>query len=162
MPRPIDPTTGVAGPVEVVVGSAESRLRDLERIAEARDARARRAGKVGVVVAQGAIVEMHFDEDGLYPIVTHAFNFVGRGALGLFQAGDGGWNTVIRDGDGANVAELEGFAGAPVKGVVAGQKLVVVANFAPLFTFEDFVGNEQAFAGVQIGDQFIPTEDLLA
>ena len=27
-------------------------------------------------------------EDGLYPIVTHAFNFVGRGALGLFQAGD--------------------------------------------------------------------------
>ncbi len=33
---------------------------------------------------------MRFDEDGLYPIVTHAFNFVGRGALGLFQAGDGG------------------------------------------------------------------------
>jgi nitrite reductase (NO-forming) len=40
--------------------------------------------------AQGAIVEMRFDEDGLYPIVTHAFNFVGRGALGLFMAGDGG------------------------------------------------------------------------
>jgi nitrite reductase (NO-forming) len=40
--------------------------------------------------AQGAIIEMRFDEDGLYPIVTHAFNFVGRGALGLFQAGDGG------------------------------------------------------------------------
>ncbi|HYN64487.1 MAG TPA: multicopper oxidase domain-containing protein, partial [Candidatus Limnocylindrales bacterium] len=40
--------------------------------------------------AQGAIVEMRFDEAGLYPIVTHAFNFVGRGALGLFQAGDGG------------------------------------------------------------------------
>ena len=37
--------------------------------------------------AQGAIVEMRFDEAGLYPIVTHAFNFVGRGALGLFQAG---------------------------------------------------------------------------
>lgn len=40
--------------------------------------------------AQGAIIEMRFDEDGLYPIVTHAFNFVGRGALGLFKAGDGG------------------------------------------------------------------------
>ena len=40
--------------------------------------------------AQGAIAEMRFDEDGLYPIVTHAFNFVGKGALGLFQAGDGG------------------------------------------------------------------------
>jgi nitrite reductase (NO-forming) len=40
--------------------------------------------------AQGAIIEMRFDEDGLYPIVTHAFNFVGKGALGLFRAGDGG------------------------------------------------------------------------
>jgi nitrite reductase (NO-forming) len=39
--------------------------------------------------AQGAIVEFTMAEDGLYPIVTHAFNFVGRGALGLFKAGDG-------------------------------------------------------------------------
>ena len=39
--------------------------------------------------AQGAVIELEFKEDGLYPIVTHAFNFVGRGALGLFQAGDG-------------------------------------------------------------------------
>jgi nitrite reductase (NO-forming) len=39
--------------------------------------------------AQGAIVEFVMPEDGLYPMVTHAFNFVGRGALGLFQAGDG-------------------------------------------------------------------------
>jgi nitrite reductase (NO-forming) len=39
--------------------------------------------------AQGAIIEMVMPEDGLYPMVTHAFNFVGRGALGLFRAGDG-------------------------------------------------------------------------
>jgi nitrite reductase (NO-forming) len=39
--------------------------------------------------AQGAIVEFTTKEDGLYPIVTHAFNFVGRGALGLVKAGDG-------------------------------------------------------------------------
>ena len=39
--------------------------------------------------AQGAIIEMEMPEDGLYPMVTHAFNFVGRGALGVFQAGDG-------------------------------------------------------------------------
>ena len=45
---------------------------------------------VDLAPAQGAIVEMRFDEDGMYPIVTHAFNFVGRGALGMFQAGDGG------------------------------------------------------------------------
>jgi len=34
--------------------------------------------------AQGGIVEFVTPEDGLYPIVTHAFNF-----LGLFQSGDG-------------------------------------------------------------------------
>lgn len=39
--------------------------------------------------AQGAIVEFETAEDGLYPIVTHAFNFVGRGALGVFLSGDG-------------------------------------------------------------------------
>ena len=39
--------------------------------------------------AQGAVIEFVMPEDGLYPMVTHAFNFVGRGALGLFQAGDG-------------------------------------------------------------------------
>jgi nitrite reductase (NO-forming) len=38
--------------------------------------------------SQGAIVEFEFAEDGLYPIVTHAFNFVGMGALGLFQSGE--------------------------------------------------------------------------
>jgi len=44
---------------------------------------------VDLAPAQGAIVEFTTAEDGLYPIVTHAFSFVGRGALGLFQAGDG-------------------------------------------------------------------------
>jgi nitrite reductase (NO-forming) len=39
--------------------------------------------------AQGAVIEFAAAEDGLYPFVTHAFNFPGRGALGLFQAGDG-------------------------------------------------------------------------
>jgi Ca2+-binding RTX toxin-like protein len=80
----------------------------------------------------------------------------------LFKAGDGGFSTIIRDGEGSNVAELDGFAGASLDGRVVGQDLVVIANYAPLFTFEDFVGNQQAFAGVQSGDQFIPTEDLLA
>jgi nitrite reductase (NO-forming) len=47
------------------------------------------AQAVDLAPAQGAIVEFVMAEDGLYPIVTHAFNFVGRGALGLFKAGDG-------------------------------------------------------------------------
>lgn len=44
---------------------------------------------VDLAPAQGAIIELTTAEDGLYPIVTHAFNFPGRGALGLLQAGDG-------------------------------------------------------------------------
>jgi nitrite reductase (NO-forming) len=44
---------------------------------------------VDLAPAQGAIVELITKEDGLYPIVTHAFNYVGLGALGLLQAGDG-------------------------------------------------------------------------
>jgi nitrite reductase (NO-forming) len=39
--------------------------------------------------AQGAIIEFSPVEDGMYPFVTHAFNFVGRGAIGIFSAGDG-------------------------------------------------------------------------
>ena len=39
--------------------------------------------------AQGAIIEFSPQQDGMYPLVTHAFNFVGRGALGIFMAGDG-------------------------------------------------------------------------
>jgi nitrite reductase (NO-forming) len=44
---------------------------------------------VDLAPAQGAIIEFSPQEDGMYPLVTHAFNFVGRGALGLFMAGDG-------------------------------------------------------------------------
>jgi nitrite reductase (NO-forming) len=47
------------------------------------------AQAVDLSPAQGAIIEFTTAEDGLYPMVTHAFNFVGRGALGLIQAGDG-------------------------------------------------------------------------
>ena len=39
--------------------------------------------------AQGAIIEFSPREDGMFPLVTHAFNFVGKGAIGLFMAGDG-------------------------------------------------------------------------
>jgi nitrite reductase (NO-forming) len=38
--------------------------------------------------AQGGFVEFTLAEDGLYPMVTHKFSNVGKGALGLFQAGD--------------------------------------------------------------------------
>ncbi len=38
--------------------------------------------------SQGGFVEFSFDEAGLYPIVTHKFANVGKGALGLFQAGE--------------------------------------------------------------------------
>jgi nitrite reductase (NO-forming) len=38
--------------------------------------------------AQGGFVEFTLAENGLYPIVTHKFANVGKGALGLFQAGE--------------------------------------------------------------------------
>lgn len=38
--------------------------------------------------AQGGFVEFSFDEAGLYPFVTHKFANPGKGALGLFQAGN--------------------------------------------------------------------------
>ncbi|HEX4868535.1 MAG TPA: multicopper oxidase domain-containing protein [Acidimicrobiales bacterium] len=38
--------------------------------------------------AQGGFVEFSFDEAGLYLIVTHKFSNVGKGALGIFQAGE--------------------------------------------------------------------------
>ncbi|MGE5595065.1 MAG: multicopper oxidase domain-containing protein [Hyphomicrobiales bacterium] len=38
--------------------------------------------------AQGGFVEFSFDEPGLYLMVTHKFANVGKGALGIFQAGE--------------------------------------------------------------------------
>lgn len=46
------------------------------------------SGVLDLQPAQGGFVEFTFDEPGLYPIVTHKFANVAKGALGLFQAGD--------------------------------------------------------------------------
>jgi nitrite reductase (NO-forming) len=48
------------------------------------------AQAIDLAPAQGGYAEFSLAEDGLYPIVTHAFNHPGRGALGLFKAGHGG------------------------------------------------------------------------
>ncbi|MFN8629582.1 MAG: multicopper oxidase domain-containing protein [Chloroflexota bacterium] len=39
--------------------------------------------------AQGAIIEFSPAENGMYPFVTHAFNYVNHGAIGIFKAGSG-------------------------------------------------------------------------
>lgn len=44
---------------------------------------------VDLAPAQGAIIEFIAPEDGLYPFVTHTFNFHDRGAHGVFQVGSG-------------------------------------------------------------------------
>ena len=44
---------------------------------------------VDLAPAQGAIIEFNIPENGNFAFVTHAFNFVGRGAVGVFKAGDG-------------------------------------------------------------------------
>jgi nitrite reductase (NO-forming) len=43
---------------------------------------------LGLQPAQGGFVEFSLAEPGMYPIVTHKFSNVGKGALGMFQAGD--------------------------------------------------------------------------
>ena len=44
---------------------------------------------VDLAPAQGAIIEFVAPGDGLYPFVTHTFNFHDRGAHGVFQVGSG-------------------------------------------------------------------------
>ncbi|HSM67547.1 MAG TPA: multicopper oxidase domain-containing protein [Ilumatobacteraceae bacterium] len=44
------------------------------------------AQAVDLAPAQGAVIEMTTAEDGTYALVNHAFNFPGRGAIGLFTA----------------------------------------------------------------------------
>jgi nitrite reductase (NO-forming) len=57
--------------------------------------------------AQGGFVEFSLDEEGLYLFVTHKFANVGRGALGIFKAGDGQTDnpTPILDSTGQVVTE---------------------------------------------------------
>jgi nitrite reductase (NO-forming) len=44
---------------------------------------------VDLAPGQGAIVEFTIGEDGMYSILTHPSGFAGRGATGVFRAGDG-------------------------------------------------------------------------
>jgi len=76
----------------------------------------------------------------------------------LFRSGEGGFD-VIEDAEGLNVAELHGFAGAKLQGVMIGADLWVVADQAPIFKVEQF--DEAAFAGIRNGDAFMSVEDLL-
>jgi nitrite reductase (NO-forming) len=45
---------------------------------------------VDLAPAQAAIIEFSPAEDGMYPFVTHAFNFVMHGAIGIFKASANG------------------------------------------------------------------------
>jgi len=47
---------------------------------------------VDLAPAQAAIIEFSPQEDGMYTFVTHAFNLVVHGAVGVFTAGDGNPN----------------------------------------------------------------------
>jgi Ca2+-binding RTX toxin-like protein len=77
----------------------------------------------------------------------------------LFRSGESGLDT-IRDAEGSNIAELDGFTGARLEGVVVGRDLIVVADYAPIFKVENYVGNEASFAGVQVDDTLVPSEEL--
>ena len=82
----------------------------------------------------------------------------------LFKANDSGPADRIYDTDGQNFAELQGFGRhEPEAGVLGnGQDLGVFANDELIFIVKDFVGNEDSFIGVQSGERFFETDDLLA
>ena len=48
------------------------------------------AQAIDLAPSQGGFAEFTLAEDGMYSIVSHAFNQVGLGALGMFKAGNGG------------------------------------------------------------------------
>jgi Ca2+-binding RTX toxin-like protein len=79
----------------------------------------------------------------------------------LFRSGEAGLDT-IRDVEGSNSVELVGFTGARLEGVVVGHDLIVVADYAPIFKVENYVGNEASFAGVQVDESFVPSEELFS
>ena len=69
-----------------VIDAAHDVIREGVRLAAGNDGNWG-SQAVDLAPAQGAVIELTTAEDGLYPIVTHAFNFPGRGAVGLLQAG---------------------------------------------------------------------------
>lgn len=79
----------------------------------------------------------------------------------LFSKGERGIDK-IDDAEGRNLAELKGYDRAEIDGAMLGDDLAVLADGEILFTVDDFAANQGAFHGVQAGNRFIPTEDLLA
>jgi Ca2+-binding RTX toxin-like protein len=78
----------------------------------------------------------------------------------LFNAGDTEVD-VIRDASGSNLAELRGFGDTPIRAISHGDDLLIAAGQQVVFRVEGYVGNEDAFAGVQRGDSVYTVDDLL-
>ena len=80
----------------------------------------------------------------------------------LFKAEDRGGVDFIQDVEGHNLAEIQGFGRHAPEATVFGNDLRVSVDDTLLFAVKDFVGNEDAFVGVQAGERFYETDDLLA
>lgn len=70
---------------------------------------------------------------------------------------------LIRDAFGTNTVHLREFEpGTQLRGVVdSNGDLMVVGDNSHLFTIERFAGNQEHFAGIRIGDEFLSAEDLI-
>ncbi|MDH3660092.1 MAG: hypothetical protein OEU92_08690, partial [Alphaproteobacteria bacterium] len=79
----------------------------------------------------------------------------------LFSKGERGIDK-IDDTEGRNLAELKGYDRADIEGVMLGDDLAVLADGEILFTVDDFAADQGAFHGVQAGNRFIQTDELLA
>ena len=88
-----------------------------------------------------------------------------RGGAGndryMFSDREEGIDT-IRDNEGTNLAELKGYDRAKIEGTMFGDDLRVSADGDILFIVEDHALSPESFHGVQTGNRFIATEDLLA
>ncbi len=89
-----------------------------------------------------------------------------RGGAGddryLFKASDEGSSDLIYDTEGHNLAELQGFGRSTPEAALIGNDLRISVDDDLLFTVKDYVGHEDAFVGVQAGQRFFETDDLLA
>ncbi len=80
----------------------------------------------------------------------------------LFKASDKGSSDLIYDTEGQNLAELQGFGRSTPEAALIGNDLRISVNDDLLFTVKNYVGHEDAFVGIQAGQRFFETDDLLA
>jgi hypothetical protein len=80
----------------------------------------------------------------------------------LFDLRDGGGSSLVVDHEGSNLLQIRGLAGQTVKAMLNGRDLHVAAGETELAVLRDYVGHEDAWAGIDLGRGVTAIKDLLA